>query len=207
MTIPKIYLNIVTTTKEVLTMKTTLLLTLLLTLISCNKLTLKGTLLANNDLVLKDENGDDVSIPSGTYRATVKAKKKQEIELSLEQGDWEGEFDFDLPETQLSPNGDFFISSQDSGQPYDIAGTYKTSTKIIDTTLELRSCIYYYYHYPYGWRRYWGRRAVEYDVHKTTTKSHIDMMATATEDVHAAFSGRRTKVRHIERYRGPCRIY
>jgi hypothetical protein len=115
-----------------------------LTLVACDDR--EGTLTVQSPITLKAKKGN-ATIPAGTYEADIEGKSKTEIQLEIKLNkDKKIEANFKVPKNALDQRN-IFISSKESGQPYDIEGLRDFDSQTTAPQWSTRSCTYTTYEY------------------------------------------------------------
>lgn len=159
-----------------------------------------------------------VSIPAGKYETKVKAAKKEvTLEIKVPGQKKATEVSFKVPKGAQLPenNGEFVLTADQSGQPYDVKGSIKTTHVDGPERWDWESCTYEVQRqecwYQGGqpvcrWVYYTvhGQRDSRYFIRDTTQVVAFDLV-NATAAAAGSFSGTDRYSQRIYTYQGMCR--
>jgi len=170
-----------------------------LALVACGK-TIDG-LLTNSEALSFNVKGKSVAVPVGRWETSIKFASKKEVKLNIAiPGRDNVEASFKVLKSNPLPqeNGTFELLSQDSGQPYDVSGSVKTTHVDSQEQWQQETCTYQTnytqcnytpngttcYSVPqtvYGWRQ------VRFFVRDTTQEVEFNLL-TATRSTAGSFN-------------------
>lgn len=188
-----------------------------LALVACGK-TIDG-LLTNSETLTFNVKGKAVPVPAGHWQTAIKFVSKKEVKLNIEiPGQPNVEASFKVLKSNPLPqeNGTFELLSQDSGQPYDVSGSVKTTNVDSQEQWQQESCTYQTYNtvcqptpnggtscysVPYtiqGWRD------VRFFIRDTTQEIEFNLL-TATKATAGSFTAVDKDSRRIYTMQSMCR--
>lgn len=188
-----------------------------LALVACGK-TIDGVL-TNSEALTFNVKNKQIALPAGKYETSIKFASKTEVRLEIAvPGQKNIVVPFKVLKSAPLPqeNGTFELLAQDSGQPYDVAGSVKTINVDTQEQSNQESCSYTVYQQNcsynpqgvpvcysvpytiYGWRdvRFFDR---------STTQDVTFNLLTATKSTAGAFSASQKSNSRIYTYQGACR--
>lgn len=165
-----------------------------------------------------------VVIPSGEHDAKVSFVSKKLAVVSIKVKKTTHRLNFSIPSgLEIPTNGEFKISSKDSGQLADLEAGIQT---LVDNSeiyggeeackWETQERVCRVVPLPNGgwgeecyWRtvEHWGRQDVEYFFRTTTQKMKSNLIDPSTAEKLAEFGGDRADTEKIYTYKGQCRFY
>jgi hypothetical protein len=187
-----------------------------LSAVACTK-TIDGVL-TNSEALTFNVKNKSVSIPAGRWETTVKIPGKKEVKLVITtQNNQKTEVSFKVLSSAPLPqeNGTFELLAADSGQPYNVNGSVKTTHVDSETQWQTESCMYQVqrqecYHTPQGNECHWvtydvqGFREVEFFMRDTTQVVEFNLM-NVDKSTPGEFSGTDQHSERIYKYQSACR--
>ena len=177
---------------------------------------------AGTDICVEDEEPETIikakTLSPGEYRTNFSFQSKREVLLSIRTSKYDvEEISITIPEGKNIPQyaGEFELSSNESGQPWNLRGLLDTEEEDSQLTYTTESCTYtkrvWECHWNgnsqvCGWklRTFFGHREVEYYFHYTTTNLSISYFDPSNRDLIAQFKGDRKTREKIYTYQGRC---
>jgi hypothetical protein len=159
-----------------------------------------------------------IQIPAGKYNSKLEFVSKRELILSIDVGRSRYNLSLNVPNNASIPNdnGSFVLSSRDSGQPFDLAGTLETTYSRTQEQGAYESCRYVIQEQQCWFdgrqnvcrwvqREVWGHQQVAYFL-ETANRHIVGTVANAKDakDVFASFDGQRSETQKIYTYKGAC---
>lgn len=176
----------------------------------------KGTIKIFHGLEWIDKD-EIVYIPAGSYPAELEFKKKDRVELDVQLEGAEDDIRLHIPEDVHFPeyNGDIFLSSEDSGQPWDVEGEVETNTTRSDAYSARENCSYRARericerrdgrrHCWYEYVTRYGYKEVEYYNKYTRSNIGLDLIDPASQRLLANFKGYRSDSEKVYTFQGNC---
>ena len=179
-------------------------------ILGCEKTSFKGQLEVSQQLSFQQK-----KVKPGQYQAKLTIVSRKRVKLSLTQDKKTKNITLHIPEhLDLQDEGDFFITAQEAGQPYDIQGSNTKELSYSDVVDAIERCSYqqpYYYcdpwgHCSYEMRRMIGQQRVSYQLETQTIHNTFYLLVAdnAIGDVLAKFSGHNTTTRKVYSSRAAC---
>ncbi len=182
-----------------------------LPLMGC-KSSISGDLRVKEPLVLNTKDGDRVTLRAGQYNAKLKSQDRDELRFKVDIQDGDDQTvvlkteDFQIPQ-----NGIVTLTSEQSGQPWNVVAVVDTDMTVSPTyrtyescgsnqaywrcsmSADYRYCNYWYDDYYYdGFGPYYASREVVYHEEDTTRKVDLSFKDSTDNRVLATFNGERT---------------
>ena len=182
---------------------------------SCKEIS--GNFSAYEDITLKRK-GKSISIPAGTYIASIKNHKNKKLKLKLTGINKNKAFSFKIPKNADLPrdNGSFSFSAEQVKQPYDVQGTVSTQRTLSEVREGTESCTYMERFATCNsnasgsiscrmeQRSRNGYRFARYQLQTTVKKLFIEMLSPAAILINSAFNAEETSHQKIYSYTEKC---
>jgi hypothetical protein len=180
-----------------------------------------GTLEVKDQLTLNKKGNQTVVLDEGSYKATVHSyDKKDKVVFDIKglSKKQNVKAEFKIDENMVIPqNGHVSVSSETSGQPWNLEGDIETEMTRGPQVKTYESCRYgsaFWYCYGSGAGRmcgwwydtyYFGTREVEYHKEVTTRSVDVDFIDPSSQDKVATFDGDKTvNTEIVYDHIGPC---
>lgn len=195
--------------------KLTVLMFAVLLLTGCEEY--KGYLNLNQTIELKVDD-KNFTIPAGERPATLKRNSKKKIKLHVNV-DGEGhKVSFKVPKDfEVPEEGEFFLPSDITQQPVDLAGLVSTSQTQTEEHSSVESCSYsvreyFCRRYKGNTYRCWceyrsyydGDRRVRYYYNIKESGLQIDLLQPGSENSYGSFDGRAEEKEKVYTYQSTC---
>lgn len=162
---------------------------------------LTGTLNVREPMAINKKDGSAVSLDQGSYRATLQDKEKKVV-LHVEGAGRQLKADIRTPQGLVFPDtGSFSVTSEQSGQPWNLVGQIQTDYKEGPRYRRTERCSYgrnYWYchwrpgpHRHCGWwydEFYFGVRQVEYHMETVSRKASVEFRDPRSRQTLAVFN-------------------
>lgn len=202
-----------------------------LTLVSCNE-KIKGNLALKSQLSVNvtqksnwcndGSNCEEVvakTLPAGDYSAQLQFIGKRDVEMQVNVNRDQWRINIHVPKGSDMPteNGSISLTSQQTGQPFDLSGDVKTQKENGQTVREHEQCSYTDYRHecyvtgnppttvcrdvPYT---RWGYRDVEYYNVKAHREVEMNVLAAQSSEVVGKFTAVNDWTERVYTYQGRC---
>lgn len=163
-----------------------------------------------------------VKIPTGVLNANVLFRSKREAVLNIKVKNTTQQLVFKIPKDKPIPetNGEFTLTSKESGQPFDLTAGLKTTVEnssqysgYESCTVTIREQVCYVNPLPNGStcqfvdHVYQGRQYVEYYYKTTTTVMNAALVKSTSASTLADFNGSKSNSDKIYLRQDPCQIF
>lgn len=173
---------------------------------------IEGLLHVDKNLKVTHDQSESVNLTPGDYPMKLNISGRKSAQIKLKTGNRDLKLNLNIAAKSIPDNGTLKLNSKQTGQPFDLQLTVKTTYHDSERRREFESCELM----PnppncgpngcYGGNPNprWGSRDIEYIIRTSTKKLDANLLAPGTQDILARLDGDRVIATKIITRQGYC---